>query len=86
MQAVNGIARTTTVNQVIPLRNQVSQRATLVTEGNATIHTAGGLLLDYLAIALGINLFPVLDSNWHRAPWSRLTLGYLEESSWISHW
>jgi hypothetical protein len=48
-----------------------------VAEGNSALHAAACLLLDNLTIALGIDLFPVLDSNWDWSTLGSFTLGDL---------
>src|SRR6185436_7314433 len=53
-------------DQVVPLRDQVAQRAAVVAERDAAVHAATGLLGDdrqqRLAGPTGVDLFPVMDA------------------------
>src|SRR5262249_15402036 len=48
VQAIDGIAPAPPVNQVIPVGDDVPERATLVAEGNPAIHAAGALRFEAL--------------------------------------
>src|SRR5690606_6389098 len=75
-------------DQVVPLRDDVAERATLVAERDAAVHAAGGLGLDdrqqRATRSTGVDLVPVVDPLVDRA-----TVGdfpaLLQETSRVSH-
>jgi hypothetical protein len=48
MQAIDRILPAVAVDEVVPVRDQVAERAALVTERNAAVHAARGLLVQGL--------------------------------------
>ena len=85
VQALESLVPAVLTNQVIPLRNDVAQRAGRVTKRHATVHTAGRLLLHLLVASLLIDLFPVHQTQRNRAM-SRLFALEFHETLRISHW
>ena len=71
-------------DQVVPLRDQVPQRAAGVAERDAAVHAAAGLALQRGGAELGVHLAPVLDPHVHRAAGGRLPLRG-QESLRVSH-
>ena len=72
-------------DQVIPLGNQVAQRAALVAERDAAVHAAAGLgLEDSLFLGL-IDFLPVHDADRNRTAGLGFALTYFQKSAWISH-
>ena len=49
VQPLDGVVPAVAIDEVVPVGDQVAQRAALVTEGDATVHAAGRLLLKLLA-------------------------------------
>ena len=62
VQAADGLAPAVAVNQVVPVRDEVAERASLMAEGNAAVHAAGSLLLQLRFLERKVNLLPVVDS------------------------
>ena len=85
VQALESLVPAVLTNQVIPLRNDVAQRAGRVTERHATVHTTGRLLLHLPVASLLIDLFPVHQTQRNRAM-SRLFALEFHETLRISHW
>ena len=85
-QTVVGVFPLALTNQVVPLGNQVTQRASGHAERGATIHAAGRLRLGpRLQAGFGVNVEPVLDTLLNGA-FSQLSAGTdLQESSRVAH-
>src|SRR4029079_17042569 len=58
VKLIDRVAPAVFVNQIVPLRNNVSQRAAVVAEWNSAIHAAGALLAQILFGEIEINLVP----------------------------
>ena len=84
MQAVDGVAPVPAVDEVVPVRNQVAQRAAVVAEGNATVHATTCLQLQQLAGERFVDLLPVLEAQLHRPPLGRDPRP-LHETSRLTH-
>jgi hypothetical protein len=67
-----GVFAILTMNGIIPLRNKVSEWATVVAKRNSTVHAATSLLLNYLRIPALVDFFPIHDPNWNGTPFSGL--------------
>ncbi len=50
VQALNGFLPAVAVNQIVPIRNNVSQGAAHMTKRNTAIHTAGGLVFQVIRL------------------------------------
>src|SRR4029079_19165157 len=65
VQPLDGVGPVIPPDEVVPLWDQVAQRATLVTERDAAVHAAAGLLGDDRqqrpADPTGVDLVPVVD-------------------------
>ena len=85
-QTVVGVFPLALTDQVVPLGNQVAQRASGHAERGATIHAAGRLRLGpRLQAGFGVNVEPVLDTLLNGA-FSQLSAGTdLQESSRVAH-
>ncbi len=53
-------------DQVVPLRDQVAERAALMAERDPTVHAATGLALQPVGGEVGVDLLPVLDPDVDR--------------------
>ena len=84
VQELDGLFPTVAVDQVVPLGNDVAQRATFVAEGDAAVHAAGGLLLELLLREMIVDLAPVLEALLHGTPWRHLPLN-LDETGDLAH-
>ena len=59
------------VDQVVPFRDDVAQRAAAVAERDAAIHAAGALLLKLVVGEIEVDFVPVEDAEFHRdAAWA----------------
>src|SRR5699024_9209826 len=73
--------------QVVPLRDQVAQRAALVAERDAAVHAAAGLAGQRrrVLLAAGIDLLEIHQPYRDRAAGRQLAVTDLEKSAWVSH-
>ena len=60
------------VDQVVPLRDQVAERAARMAERDAAVHAPPGLPLKLAGAELGVDLAPVPDPDVDRPPRRRL--------------
>ena len=60
MQAIDRLAPASAINQIVPVGNDVAERAALVAEGDAAIHAARALRAQLVLGHLEIVLAPVL--------------------------
>ena len=73
VQPLDRLAPLVAVDEVVPLRDEVAQRAALVAERDAAVHAAPGLLLQPVVRELLVDLAPVLEPQVHRTPGGGLT-------------
>ena len=85
MQALRRFLSFIPPGEVIPLGDEVSQRAALVAERHPTIHAASGLALEHCLFLPLINFFPVHDAHRYRAPGLGDAFAVLQETLRISH-
>src|SRR5690606_29239505 len=71
--------------QVVPLGDQVAQRAALVAERDAAVHAPAGLATQLGRVLLLVDLLPVHEPQAHGPPLGQLALLYLEEALRVSH-
>ena len=67
VEALDGIAPVAAVHEVVPVGDDVAERAALVAEGHAAVHAARGLLVELLRRHLLVVLEPVADALGHGA-------------------
>jgi hypothetical protein len=67
MQDPDGFAPAAAVHQVVPIGNDVGERAAGVAEGHAAIHAACALRADFFFGEIEVDLEPVVDSLGGRA-------------------
>ena len=85
VQPLNRFLALVPPDEVVPLRNEVAQRAALVAERDAAVHAAAGLALqDTLFLGL-VDLLPVHDADRNGTARLGFTLTYFQKSAWISH-
>jgi hypothetical protein len=72
------------VDQIVPVGNQVAERAALVTERNAAVHAARALHLELARRIRQVDLLPVLDALLDGTPRLLLALN-LDESGRLAH-
>ena len=61
MQPIDGRAPAIAVDEIVPVRDDIAQRARLMTERNAAIHAAGRLLLEHDLRLRDVDFVPVPD-------------------------
>ncbi len=66
VQPVDGRLPPIAVHEIVPVGNQVAQRAALMAERNAAVHAARALLLELSLRVRKIDLSPVLEPLGHR--------------------
>src|SRR3972149_5093904 len=84
MQAHDGVAPAVAVDQVVPIRDQVAERAALVAERDAAIHAARGLLLELGLGGVLVDLVPVAQALLERAIMRLLILNF-DEAGDLTH-
>ena len=84
VKAIDGCPPLVAVDQVVPVGNQVAQRAAVVAEGDATVHTTTGLNLQIIVGKGFVDLFPVVKPHRHRPPLGQLA-SVLEKTSYVAH-
>ena len=72
------------VDEVVPVRNQVSERASLMAERNAAVHAARALLHQVACRRRQIDLAPVVDALVDRPRRMFLSLDF-DEPCWLTH-
>ena len=72
VQHAHGFVPAAFVHQIVPVRNDVGERAAGVAEGHAAIHAARALLLDLFDREVLVNFKPVVDALRHRPPRGQL--------------
>ncbi len=84
VQAVDRVAPVVAVDEVVPVGDEVAERAAVVAERDAAVHAAAGLLLERLAGERLVDLPPVEQAHRHR-PARRGLATPLEESGGLTH-
>src|SRR3990172_9147191 len=84
VQPLDRLPPVAAIYEVVPVGDDVVERAALVTEGDAAVHTTGGLLLEMVFGDLLVALQPVVDALLHGAARGRLP-PELHEAAWFSH-
>ena len=85
VQTLDGVVPVVLVDQVVPLGNQVSERATVVAERNSAVHATAGLGLEGFLRELLVDLFPVEQAQRHRPANRKFARRVLQEAAWITH-
>src|SRR5699024_5082722 len=85
VQAVIGFAPAVLVHQVVPLRDDIAQGATLVAERNAAVHAAGGLLFNLARGSFFVDLAVIHQAQRNRAVRWGCAVKLLK-SVWVSHY
>jgi hypothetical protein len=84
VEAVDGLAPAITIDEVVPVGDQVAEGAALMAEGDAAVHAARPLLLELLRFEGQVDLLPVADPLGHWPPLGQLALD-LEEAGDLAH-
>ena len=67
VQALHGVGPVVAVDEVVPLGDEVAQRAAVVAERDAAVHAARALLLGRLLVEGLVDLAPVAQADRDRA-------------------
>src|SRR5207244_8260739 len=84
VEAVDGLAPAAAVHEVVPVGDDVPERAALVAEGDAAVHAARALALQHLVRRPLLELSPVLQALRDRLLVDLLALE-LEEAGDLAH-
>ena len=84
VQPVVGLTPAALTDQVVPLRDDVAQRAAVMAERDAAVHAAGGLGLHLAVGELVVDLVPVEQTQRHGTV-GRLFAAELQKTLRISH-
>ncbi len=84
VQGLTRVGPPVPVHQVVPGRDQVAQRAALVTERDAAVHAARGLLMDELVVGALGHLAPVAETD-EDGPVRRRFPAVLQEAARVGH-
>ena len=71
-------------DEIVPIGDQVPERAAVVTERDATVHAATRLYLQLFWGKRFVNFSPVGDAHWYRAPLGQLAV-MMQKASDIAH-
>ena len=54
------------INEIVPVGDDVAERTALMAKGDATVHAAPGLRFEKIVGEMGMNFSPILDPflNW----------------------
>jgi hypothetical protein len=84
MQAFAGLAPVLPVDEVVPVRDEVAERTTVVAERDAAVHAAAGLLPEIVLREGFVDLSPVAETDRNRSTFREDAI-VLEEAAWIAH-
>tara|TARA_B100000579_G_C22279511_1_gene597637 strand:- start:70 stop:426 length:357 start_codon:yes stop_codon:yes gene_type:complete len=65
MKTVDGFAPSITVNQVVPVWNDVAERAAVVTEGDSAVHASTCLFFQRSLVEIFVDLVPIEKTDWY---------------------
>ncbi len=85
VQPFDCVAPAAPADQIVPFRDQVTQRTSVVTERNAAIHAAGRLLAQALVVEFLVDFPPVSQPQRDRPSLRQFPVGVFEEAARISH-
>ena len=85
MEPFDGLPALAPPGEVVPLRNEVAERAALVAERHAAVHAAAGLASELGGVTLLVHLFPVHEPHRNRAAGGQFAIRGLQESLGVSH-
>src|SRR4029450_12615719 len=80
MQAVDCRPPSIAIDEVVPVRDEITERTTLVAERNAAVHATGGLAGQDRLRVRKVDLVPIVHSLRHRTSGMFLALNFDETS------
>src|SRR5262249_23950708 len=84
VQALDGRTGAIAIDEIVPVGDQVAERAALMAKGNAAVHAARGLILQGRRRVGEIDLLPVLDAFVHWTRWQLLPRDF-DATGGLSH-
>jgi hypothetical protein len=84
MQPLDGILPVVAVDEIVPVGDQVPERAPVVAEGDTAVHATPRLMTQLAIVEVLVHLLPVAQAYGNRAPRRRLTIP-LQETGWFTH-
>ncbi len=84
VETIDGRAPPIAVDEVVPVGNQVAERASLVAERDPAVHAAGALLHQIACRRRQIDLAPVVNPLFDRARWMLFSMD-LDEPCRLTH-
>ena len=85
VQPFDRVAPTVPAHQVVPFRDQVAQRTTVVAERDTAVHAARRLLAQGLVVEVLVDLVPVAQPQRDRPALRQFPMCVLQEAARISH-
>ena len=85
VQALDRVGPVAAPGEVVPLRDEVAERAARVAERDAAVHAAAGLALELPELLLLVDLLPVPDADRDRTAGGELALAGGEKALRVSH-
>ena len=84
VQPVDRVAPVVAVHEVVPVGDEVAERAAVVAERDAAVHAPAGLRLQLLVWERLVDLAPVVQPHRHRTA-GRCLAGPLQEAGRLTH-
>ena len=84
VQPLDRVAPVVAVDEVVPVGDEVAERAAVVAERDAAVHAAPGLQRELVGRERLVDLVPVAQAHRHRATGRRLAIP-LQESGRLTH-
>ena len=84
MQSLNGVPPVTSIDQIVPIRDEVAQGAAVIAERDATVHTPAGLRSEAVLAERLVDLLPVPEPDRYRSTVRELPVVF-EEASGVAH-
>jgi hypothetical protein len=85
MQPLGGGLPLVAPGEVVPLRDEVAERAAVVAERDAAVHAASGLAVQLVGVLRLVDLVPVHDAYVDGTSRGEFTPGRREEAFRVSH-
>jgi hypothetical protein len=85
MQTIDGVTPMVAIHQIVPVGNQVSERAAVVAKRNTAVHATASLSGDLGNIERLVDLFPVAQAHRHRAARRSVALPFQKPCGFTHH-
>src|SRR3954469_21809260 len=84
VKTLNRVFPTVAVDEIVPLGNEIAERASLMAERDAAVHAAGALLPHVGFRIEQVHFLPIPDAHVDRTR-VRLAAADLDETGWLTH-